>query len=881
LCSPGAGPLSPLLSTRSFNDFNSTFSPSLFNAPFENAVKKVHHPPKLTTAVGGPKGQRKKDLVEYTKTNFEPSFSNFMQSFREIEKASKKQPAASRNEDQFMSDIQGDGELFGSMIIGDENEASLISLTPRDLVISDSASSRIISSADSLFVPTPVKKNQNKKSKNRKVIKPSIDIAAVSSGGSLGTGKRDVKAASVMKAATVAKSVLAVKAEVAAKVAGVVKKDSFAKVASVAGAVKKDKKDSFAKVGSVVKAESVTKAEIVAKTANAVKMPKVTVEVDVDLAKKLPQSKAESRDNVRCKCKKSKCLKLYCDCFVILKLCNGCSCNDCHNDAEHEPERQAAIAATKARNPTAFLEKVSSSKEHMNGCNCKQSLCLKKYCECFGGGAHCGANCKCRNCQNKEGSEMLAKVRHEAGQVALHAAQRDMGRKLKVSTSPRVKVSTSPRVKVSTSPRLFDFKNLPVPACMHNRADSVQKLDVQDFRPLPVPGMQPLPVPRVAQGVGASASKVMIPETGTVTAAAAAAAEQVAEALASQPTGSANGASGRISPKDDIEAEGDPVHPSTSYRPCVSSDVPFVGTVATDAGANMHENEAKARMGISDSGKTPVKSVNANEGENKSLKRKISEGETDSEYSPSPKTSMTQVLDDKETSAKPGKSDGVEALHAHAGDVPTNDVRVVLTPSHLAAGASTPANTAKTAHQNVTPACVSADEVAQSRLTRSTVRIQATHTPNQPSGGIPRMRGSLGDQHDAADRDSLEHVSDRKATKEHSPTGVDELLSPAGPTGMTPGSGDVHTLTRSAKSSQYSKHRIETQNEHFQENKKRRVQFVEPPVEFAFFGGSHPCMPKLVALMILENLDGKGIYATSQVSTLWSSAAMDDALWED
>jgi hypothetical protein len=36
---------------------------------------------------------------------------------------------------------------------------------------------------------------------------------------------------------------------------------------------------------------------------------------------------------IRCKCKKSRCLKLYCDCFAILKYCDGsCSCTDCHND---------------------------------------------------------------------------------------------------------------------------------------------------------------------------------------------------------------------------------------------------------------------------------------------------------------------------------------------------------------------------------------------------------------------------------------------------------------------------------------------------------------------------------------------------------------------
>ena len=33
-------------------------------------------------------------------------------------------------------------------------------------------------------------------------------------------------------------------------------------------------------------------------------------------------------------------------------------------------------------------------------CNCKNSNCLKLYCECMGVGAYCGDSCKCRDCQN-------------------------------------------------------------------------------------------------------------------------------------------------------------------------------------------------------------------------------------------------------------------------------------------------------------------------------------------------------------------------------------------------------------------------------------------------------------------------------------------------
>ena len=36
--------------------------------------------------------------------------------------------------------------------------------------------------------------------------------------------------------------------------------------------------------------------------------------------------------SMSCNCKKSKCLKLYCECFAANRLCDGCSCKDCGNN---------------------------------------------------------------------------------------------------------------------------------------------------------------------------------------------------------------------------------------------------------------------------------------------------------------------------------------------------------------------------------------------------------------------------------------------------------------------------------------------------------------------------------------------------------------------
>ena len=49
------------------------------------------------------------------------------------------------------------------------------------------------------------------------------------------------------------------------------------------------------------------------------------------------KSKKTSPDSVQCRCVKSKCLKLYCDCFASSKYCEiDCKCEDCLNTVDHE-----------------------------------------------------------------------------------------------------------------------------------------------------------------------------------------------------------------------------------------------------------------------------------------------------------------------------------------------------------------------------------------------------------------------------------------------------------------------------------------------------------------------------------------------------------------
>mmetsp|Transcript_20055 Transcript_20055/g.43485 ORF Transcript_20055/g.43485 Transcript_20055/m.43485 type:complete len:1629 (+) Transcript_20055:107-4993(+) len=129
--------------------------------------------------------------------------------------------------------------------------------------------------------------------------------------------------------------------------------------------------------------------------------------VAVDDSGEEEDSKSEVRDASfnPCMCKKSKCLKLYCECFNKEKYCSGCYCLDCRNTPRSDAKRDMAIADIKKRNPDAFKPKKKTKIE----CRCKRTACLKKYCDCFVHGVYCGGTCQCRGCENLHPSQLQRK----------------------------------------------------------------------------------------------------------------------------------------------------------------------------------------------------------------------------------------------------------------------------------------------------------------------------------------------------------------------------------------------------------------------------------------------------------------------------------------
>jgi len=117
-----------------------------------------------------------------------------------------------------------------------------------------------------------------------------------------------------------------------------------------------------------------------------------------------------------CNCKKSMCLKLYCECYAKQTFCGpNCACRGCHNVdlPEFEAARENAVQNSLVRNTAAFFRS-SGEVAPRKGCKCKKSQCAKNYCECYQAGVPCMELCRCDTCGNEHGVKPPSRFRFDA-----------------------------------------------------------------------------------------------------------------------------------------------------------------------------------------------------------------------------------------------------------------------------------------------------------------------------------------------------------------------------------------------------------------------------------------------------------------------------------
>ncbi|PPS01248.1 hypothetical protein GOBAR_AA19408 [Gossypium barbadense] len=124
-----------------------------------------------------------------------------------------------------------------------------------------------------------------------------------------------------------------------------------------------------------------------------------------------------------CNCIRSRCVKLYCECFAAGIYCDNCACQNCLNNPDYDDTVLDTRQQIELRDPLAFASPVvfpsndspnvtghgnlmnAGSPRHRRGCKCKRTKCLKNYCDCYRAEVGCSAICNCEDCDNSFGKK--------------------------------------------------------------------------------------------------------------------------------------------------------------------------------------------------------------------------------------------------------------------------------------------------------------------------------------------------------------------------------------------------------------------------------------------------------------------------------------------
>ncbi|XLU77807.1 hypothetical protein S245_001228, partial [Arachis hypogaea] len=96
--------------------------------------------------------------------------------------------------------------------------------------------------------------------------------------------------------------------------------------------------------------------------------------------------------------------------------------------------------------------KTPAPARHKRGCNCKQSVCLKKYCECFQAGVGCSLSCRCEGCKNTFGRK------DGANSIGVEAQL-----EVEIEVCGKVVEKVSQRIEVQNSDNHPDFVPISTP----------------------------------------------------------------------------------------------------------------------------------------------------------------------------------------------------------------------------------------------------------------------------------------------------------------------------------------------------------------------------------------------------------------------------------